>query len=351
MIYIGIYLALVTSVLLSQGKPELQRQLALWWTAFFLPFIGLRRWVGCDYGGYLYIWNSTLYGGEPWYPHEPGFALLLWSVQQLGLDYSTLNLIAAVFFLFGLIRFAFREPNPLAVLALSFPIMIVHLGMSAMRQAIALAFVMLAYRCAVEGRNILFAIFILIAGSFHYTALVFLPALALAFQRRSPLLLGALCVFWIAGVAYLGPQTVEVYRSRYLETVSGSEPTAAGGILRAAAVSAAGVIFFSYAQKRWRRVFPQDFVIVRYLAAATLLLVPLTALSSVVGDRIGYYLMPAQVVIFARLPFLERVHSQHYLVAVPYVVLFAFLVIWILLSPLVDVCYIPYDNHLFGGDQ
>jgi hypothetical protein len=349
MIYIGIYLALVTSVLFSQGKPDLQRQLALWWAAFFLPFIGLRRWVGCDYGGYLVIWNSTMYG-NPWYSGEPGFALLLWGVQQLGLDYSILNLLAAALFLFGMIKLALREPNPLAIVALSFPIIIVHLAMSAIRQAIALAFVMIAYRFVVERRGILFAIFVLLAGSFHYTALVFLPMLALAFQKRSPFLLGALAVLWIAGVAYMGPQTVEVYRSRYLAAAAGAEPTAAGGIFRAAAVSAAGVIFFLYAQNRWKTVFPQDFVIIRYFAGATLLLVPLTVLSSVIGDRIGYYLMPAQAIIFARLPFLERVRSQPHWTAVPYIILFTFLVVWIWLSPLAGICYTPYDNHLFGGD-
>jgi hypothetical protein len=27
-----------------------------------------------------------------------------------------------------------------------------------------------------------------------------------------------------------------------------------------------------------------------------------------------------------------------------------FLIVWLYASPFVDMCYLPYDNYLFGGD-
>jgi hypothetical protein len=82
-----------------------------------------------------------------------------------------------------------------------------------------------------------------------------------------------------------------------------------------------------------------------------LITLPLALYASIIGDRMGYYLIPFQVVILQRLPFLFRggVNTQ-LLAAAPYVALLAFLVLWMNLSPLFEGCYLPYRSVVFASE-
>ena len=78
---------------------------------------------------------------------------------------------------------------------------------------------------------------------------------------------------------------------------------------------------------------------------AMLVLVPI---SSVIGDRLGYYLIPIQTMIFTRLPSLPLGANKRLLVVAPYVALFVVLATWTTFSLLFDRCYVPYQTWLFG---
>src|SRR5688572_28221718 len=148
----------------------------------------MRRWTGCDFPGYLMLWHliQQMDLNNAMNMIEPGFAMLVSLVQYLGMSYAGLNVFAATLFLFGLVAFCDRQPNPLATLALSFPILIIHMGMSGIRQAIAIAFLMLAFHAFNDRRRVLYGALVATAGTFHYSAVVFLP-LVLAIGRKPSL--------------------------------------------------------------------------------------------------------------------------------------------------------------------
>jgi len=102
-------------------------------------FVGFRWEVGCDWTGYLNIFDIARRGSveESLSDREPGFALLNQLIHSLSLDFFYVNVAGALFFFLGLFLFAKREENPLAVVALSFPILIMNMPMSGVRQGIA----------------------------------------------------------------------------------------------------------------------------------------------------------------------------------------------------------------------
>jgi EamA domain-containing membrane protein RarD len=81
------------------------------------------------------------------------------------------------------------------------------------------------------------------------------------------------------------------------------------------------------------------------MMAAMFVLVPI---SSVIGDRLGYYLVPIQAMIFARIPFLPIRQNRAVYVALPYIGLLTVFVVWTSLSWHFQQCYLPYQTWLFG---
>ena len=100
-------------------------------------FAGFRDHVGCDWGGYLVIFNAAHYQEE-----NPGTESAFWQANKLldyfELNYAYINVIASGLFFLGLHMVAKRQPDRFGVLILAFPILIINLAMSGIRQAIAL---------------------------------------------------------------------------------------------------------------------------------------------------------------------------------------------------------------------
>ncbi|NBB99157.1 MAG: EpsG family protein, partial [Alphaproteobacteria bacterium] len=75
------------------------------------------------------------------------------------------------------------------------------------------------------------------------------------------------------------------------------------------------------------------------------LLIPV---STVIGDRFGYYLIPIQAMIFARIPFLQFRTNAALHAALPYLGLLLVFTVWTQLSWHFQQCYIPYQTWIFG---
>jgi hypothetical protein len=70
--------------------------------------------------------------------------------------------------------------------------------------------------------------------------------------------------------------------------------------------------------------------------------------SPLLGDRLGYYLVPLQAVIFARIPYLPIRANKALYAAAPYLGLALVFIVWTYMSGHFDKCYVPYDSWLFG---
>ena len=123
---------------------------------FLFWFMGWRFYVGCDFLGYLSRYENTFPWGSPLRALEskdPAFELIMTSVKINGLPYLWINIICSAIILLSYFRYFRTSSQPLRELSLLFPVIIVQLSMSGLRQGIAVA--MLTAACAefIKGRR------------------------------------------------------------------------------------------------------------------------------------------------------------------------------------------------------
>ena len=92
-----------------------------------------------------------------------------------------------------------------------------------------------------------------------------------------------------------------------------------------------------------RRQFPSDFKLAMVGSWMMLAFILLFFVSSVIGDRFGYYLIPIQAMIFARIPYLNLGKNRQIHVVSPYVLLTLVFVVWTSTSWHFSYCYTPYQ--------
>lgn len=316
----------------------------LYWTIliFLTIFVGFRDDVGCDFTAYQ---NHFLLGYEltllkASISSDPAYWLMVSFLDYIGLHSQSLNIVTSIIFFIGMHSLAKRQPNPIAFLALSFPILIINMPMSATRQSISIGLMCLAYSAFIDKRVIKFSLIVFIGSLFHSSILVFLlltPFIKKRFSIQS--------IFW--GLFFLIPvffllintESATVATSRYLET----ETDALGAIFRLAVLAFGGIYFFIFFSKSWQKKFPYDFKIVRIGSVLMILSFFLVNISSVIGDRFGYYLIPIQSIIFSRIPYLNlgKFNLIHSLI--PYALLTLTFLVWTLTSWHFAKCYIPYQ--------
>ena len=310
-------------------------------------FSAFRYQVGCDWSGYYYQylragefeWSSISETRDPiWW------AILGW-IKDTGLPYPVANIASSAVFFFGVHVLARRQPDPLGFLLLLFPILIINLPMSGIRQGAAIGLLCIAFVAFIDRRSLWFAFWVVLAAGFHSSALIFmllLPVATGSYTRNRLMLAGILAV---PGAFFLASgDAAELAQSRYV----GTAVDAAGAVFRVGVLGLTALHFFVFLRKKWLRTWSQDYSLASVGAIGMLLAFLLVPISSVIGDRLGYYLIPIQAMIFARIPFLPIRHNAALHAALPYLGLLLVFITWMLLSRIFEQCYIPYQTWLFG---
>jgi hypothetical protein len=310
-------------------------------------FSAFRYQVGCDWSGYYYQYLSA--ANIDWSfiasnPEPLWWAILAW-IQAMGLPYPVANIASSALFFIGVHVLARRQPDSLGFLVLLFPILIINLPMSGIRQGAATGLLCIAFTSFIDRRPILFTIWVVIASGFHVSALIFLILLPITTGRYTKMRLIMTALITIPGVILLARgEIAEVASSRYI----GTDLEAFGAVFRTGVLGLSAMYFFLFLRRKWIRIFPQDFRLASLGAIGMVLVFLLIPISSVIADRFGYYLIPIQAIIFSRLPFLNFRHNQSLHSALPYIGLLAMFFIWTQLSGHFQQCYIPYDSWIFG---
>jgi hypothetical protein len=152
-------------------------------------------------------------------------------------------------------------------------------------------------------------------------------------------------VLALPGAYVLGSsETAALLTERYIDNGIDS----AGAVFRIGILSLSGLYFFVFLRRKWLIVFPSDYSLVSIGAVGMALTLLLVSISTVIGDRIGYYLIPIQTMIFARLPFLPFQRNAALRSAVPYLGLLVVFAVWSILSWHFQECYLPYRTWIFG---
>jgi hypothetical protein len=341
-IYLAIYSALALKAL--DGSPKRNATYFLIVAIFLVWFMGFRYETGCDYYGYL---NRWLYFETPaslmelLQGQEPGFALLTTFVKMLGLDYTWLNVFVSAILVACYIRFASVHAFAPLVLALLFPIIIVQLGMSGIRQALAGGFLMLAFNAFVEKDKLWTAIFIIVGMQFHASVIIFLPIALIAGRKvdskRIAMALLALAPF---SVLLLGDR-LYVYQDRY----AAGEVTSSGAIIRYALVLLP-VPFFFLTRDRVQALYPEVYPLLKLGVLMIMSLAPLVIFSSIALHRLNYYVLPLSILLFVYVGAVisKKVSDGHWLAILAFG---GYSFFWFLNSRHAQSCYVPYENIWF----
>jgi drug/metabolite transporter (DMT)-like permease len=146
----------------------------------------------------------------------------------------------------------------------------------------------------------------------------------------------------VFGLAQTGAAEEAV--SRYIER----DIDAAGAAFRLGILTLSGLFFLFVLAPPWRRQFPGDYKLAVIGAWMMVGFFGLFFVSTVIGDRFGYYLIPVQLIIFARIPYLKTLRNRQMWAIAPYAGLSLVFVVWTQLSWHFNQCYIPYDIR-FGA--
>jgi hypothetical protein len=315
---------------------------------FLVVFMGTRFMVGCDTGSYAMRYQMK-YQGVGWIEAmEEGEGLFNWlnmALIHLGASFNALLMVCALIFVACLYRFATVYRQPLSVMVLSFPVLVLQMGMSGLRQALATGFLMLAYASFVKGRRWSVAAWIVLASQFHTSSIIFLPIALLAGKRVSAVRLMTAMLVLSPVIAWFLGMRLEVYSDRYVEQIYG-ENSSSGAWFRYV------LILIPFLLLEWKRRLveqrhPELYELLRLFALASFALAVVGLVSSVALHRLVFYVMP--VSILALLCVADSIFQRHnrpVAIAIPFLAYGGYILMWFTLSKHSAACYVPYQSWL-----
>lgn len=293
----------IGSVFDARNPPDFTRSRPIWvfGGVMIALMIGLRYEVGADwetYGfifsraGYLDFWRAVEIG-------DPGFQALNWLVQQLGGEVYWVNLACAVLFTWGLFRLARTQPYPWLAILVAIPYMVIVVS-SYTRQGAALGILMAGLASLIRGGSLArFVVYVAIAATLHRTAVAALPLIVFAKPTNRLInVIGGISACYALYDFFLA-NSMETFVENYIEREYSSQ----GAAIRIGMAVFAASIFFL---RRKSFGFPEFedriwyyFAIASFAALGFLIFSP----SSTAVDRVSLYLLPLQLVILSRVPF------------------------------------------------
>lgn len=347
MIYLGALTALFLLSLTTARLAALRIRAYYLVLAILFLFSAFRYEVGCDWLSYFVEYQVA--EGLNWSSipalRQPIWWAILRSMHELGWPYLLANVISSAAFFFGVHILARRQSDPLGFLVLLFPILIINMPMSGIRQGAAIGLICIAFVSFVDRRPLLFGLWVILASGFHTSALIFLLLLPFVTgsYSRNRLIAGATLA--LPGAYFLaftgsGMQAMSIY--------VGTEIQSSGAVFRVGLLTLTALYFFGVLRQKWMADWPKDYPLASLGSIAMILTTILLPLSSVIADRIAYYLVPIQVLIFSRIPFLPFRNAKRLNFALPYVIMFLVFLVWTQNSLHFQECYTPYQNWIFG---
>lgn len=262
--------------------------------------IGFRHRVGGDWVHYLRHYEALRYQTFEMVLsyRDLGYQLIQWVNMQLGWGIYGVNLFSGALFSFGLVVFCRNLPRPWLALTVAMPYLVIVVGMGYTRQGIAIGLAMLGL--VALGRHSIrkFVLWVLMAATFHKSAILLLPIAALSATRRR-----YWTAFWIVvvtlGAFYLlVEESVDYYMYGYIER----EYHSAGALIRLIMNALPAAILLIW----WRR-FEMNFAQYRLWWWCSIISIFLLVLffiipSSTAVDRIALLFIPLQLAVFSYVP-------------------------------------------------
>lgn len=347
MFYLSVFILLILLRLACSGKQQLLLDISP--LVFFLLFlfVAFRFEVGCDWPTYREWYENfgVAFVGMELTILNPFYWGIMLAMKSLDMAFPWLNVIFAAIFFITIWRFIRRQPDPLAIIVLIFPILIMNMPMSALRQAAAIGIISVAYLAFIDKKLTKYIFLTILATLFHSSALIFLVLIPFVKGQvdYKKLITGGLLA--LPGIiALYFSEFGQLAALRYVDT--GYE--AYGAVFRVGLLAISALMFLIFFRKQWLRKYPKEYSIMMVGSIMMLGCFLVLPVSTIIGDRFSYYLIPLQVAFFARIPYMEIKNWKSLWVTTPYVMNLALFSVWILLSGFFQTCYLPYNTWILG---
>jgi len=309
-------------------------------------FVGYRFEVGADWVPYeiifLTINNMSLENAVTFL--EPGYSLLNWLVGLFGGSLWHVNLVCAALFFGALVRFCTILPLPGVAFLVAIPTLIVVVSMSLTRQASAVACIMLAIKAFEGSFNMRWAAWLVLAATFHNSAILVFPIFVLAASRNRvvSIVLGAGVILALLSIFIL--ENAQVLIDRYFE----GDLQSSGTLPRIGLAIIPALLFFLIRdRKQW---LGERYTLWRNLALASMLLIPMLFLvrSTTAIDRVAILFSPLQLLFYSLAPLaFARSKAWQTVIIIGIIALNGLvLAVWLLFAEYSQY-WVPYHNVLF----
>lgn len=274
-----------------------------WWRAVFVLLVlmvGLRHQVGGDWVSYLEHITAASYETllDAMRENDPAYGLLNWLAARSGFGPYFVNTVCAAIFSGGLVVFCRAQPRPWLALVVAMPYLVTVVAMGYTRQGTAIGLAMLAMASLSQRKLMRFVVFVVLAATFHKSAVILMPLAVLAGTRRK-----LWTAFWVglSTVLFYGlllQDSVDALNVNYV----GAQYDSSGAAIRVAMNAVPAALFLWFRRRFVMSQADRTFWSWMSLGALAFVGLLVASPSSTAVDRVALYWIPLQLFVLSRLP-------------------------------------------------
>lgn len=348
MIYVFIFLILIILRYSLVGRQDIAVNVYPWVLFFLFLFSAFRFEVGCDWGNYRTIHLQTqLPIGEIWFRvlTEPSHLAISKILHFFGLSYLWMMVFSSGVFFYGVNKLAKRSPDPLGFIILLFPILIMNMPMSSIKQGAAIGVLCIAFIAFFDGKLLKFVLLVALAASFHPSAIIFI---ALILFVKGALTNKRLLAALFLSIPFLGILSLSSLADTAVTRYVNGPAESAGALFRIGMLVLTASVFFIFFNKKYQKFSTSEYKLMYLTSLMMLGCFLMLPISSIIADRVGYYLIPMQAYFFVSIPAIKNVQFRVFWSAWPYLMLSTVFIFWTSFSFHFSHCYVPYKSWLMG---
>lgn len=274
---------------------------------------GLRFDTGGDWWNYNNDFHKIaeqnyfiLFGDDPQNIIEFSHITLFWILSSISIEYGyyIYHMIAMLIGFLSLYFLAKEQPYFWLTITISVHLFLIILIMGYTRQGIAISLMTIGIYFLAKYKIKHFILLLITAVTFHASAIIMvvlaLPFLISTNSRNKTFLIGFAFILLIIGADFIQGYIDKKSQHYIIESMY-----SVGTVPRLLITALAGFFFFLYKEK-WKSVFA-DYDLWRFFAILSFLPLPLLLIiPSTTVDRIAFYLLPLQLVVWPRVIYLSE---------------------------------------------
>jgi len=349
--YLVVFAIFAVAAFSAGSRPHGEYRQSLLISSFVLViFIGLRLRVGGDWQNYLSLLEEVRYV-DLWSAlsgmrgSDPAYVFINWLAAQAGAGIWVVNLICATIFVWGLMRLCREQSNPPLAILVAIPYLVTVVAMGYTRQSAALGLIMYAIAQIRRRANIKIVVSLVLAASFHKSAVTVIPFFGIAAAGGAALNLILFALVSYLGFALLLAGSVNQLIENYVQ----SGYSSSGALVRVLMNVVPAVLYLGFSRRfgfeNKQKLFWIGLSVASLAALAALAIYP----SSTAVDRLALFFIPLQVVVLSRIPSIFSSEGRQNMILVTLVVLYSLAVdlVWLNFGAF-SSAWIPYRNYLWS---